>query len=223
MLILGMDTSSDVLSIALAKDKKIIFEHSEDSVKKHSSMLVPMIGSILDLMKFKLKDIDGFIIGIGPGSFTGLRVGVATVKGFGLATGKPCIGIPSIDAIANFVEIEKKWIVPVIDAKKNQIYSALYRYKDGMAKRYSEYLLLSIERLLKKIKGDAIFLGDGVRIFKEKISSLKKDSEFFPEDFWYPRASELIRLGRDKIERYKESDLNRLLPLYIYPKECQIK
>ncbi len=185
-------------------------------------MLVPMIDYALKFLRLRFKDIDGFILGIGPGSFTGLRVGVATVKGFGLATKKPCIGVPSIDALANCVDADKKWIVPIIDAKKNQVYSALYRYKDGNIKRYSDYLLLPIERLLKKIKGNAVFLGDGLKIFKEKLLSLKKDSEFLPEDFWYPKASELIRLGRDKIKRYKESDLNKLLPLYIYPKECQI-
>lgn len=256
MLILGMDTSSNTLSIALEKGGRIIYEDSRNLAKRHSSMLVPMIDSALDLLRLKFNDIDGFIIGIGPGSFTGLRVGVATVKGFGLATKKPCIGIPSIDAIASFVckrykdadtrglhadgrglssEISAnirvpnrvyprlKWIVPIIDAKRSQVYSALYRYRDGNIKRYSDYLLLPIERLLKKIKGDAVFLGDGLKTFKEKLSSLKKESEFLPEDFWYPKASELIRLGRDKVKRYKESDLNKLLPMYIYPKECQVK
>lgn len=230
MLILGMDTSSSHLSVALDRDKEIIYEISKNLEKQHSSMLVPIIRAALEAARFRLEDIDGFIIGIGPGSFTGLRIGIATVKGFGLATGRPCVGVPSIDAIVNFLahspmssDLNKKWLIPIIDAKRNQVYSSLYKFKDGGIKRYLGYLLLPVEKLLKRFKGSAVFLGNGVKIFKGSFSSFKKDAEFLPEDFWYPRASQLIELGRRKLKKYKEGDLNRLLPLYIYPKECQVK
>jgi tRNA threonylcarbamoyladenosine biosynthesis protein TsaB len=221
--ILGIDTSSKFLSIALAEDSDIIKEESFLLDRTHSSELVPKIKELLKKSRVAIKKIDGFVIGLGPGSFTGLRIGVSAVKGFGIASGKPCVGIASIDAIACNAMDEDAIIVPVIDAKRNQVYSAIYRKEGSLVIKESEYLLLPIEKLMKNIKGEAVFLGDGLSLYRDKIKSLNREAIFLEEKCWYPAAGNLIKLGLSKIGKAKKPNLAKLVPLYLYPEDCQVK
>ena len=240
MKILGIDTSSKFLSIAVSEDKNIIKEESYLLDRQHSSQLVPKIKELIEKSRLSIKKIDGFVIGIGPGSFTGLRIGVSTVKGFGIALGKPCIGVASIDAIAcNAAAASGNEIVPVIDAKRGQVYAAIYRKKANQIIRISEYLLLPIDKLMKKVKRDSVFLGDGVSLYRDKIANYinqdstkaftessknKRQSAFLLEEkYWYPGAGNLIKLGFSRIKRTKKTDLAKLAPLYMYPEDCQVR
>jgi tRNA threonylcarbamoyladenosine biosynthesis protein TsaB len=221
--ILGIDTSSKVLSIAVSENTGIIREESHLINRKHSSLLVPKIDGLLKKSGIKIRRIDAFIVGLGPGSFTGLRIGVSTVKGFCMALKKPCIGVASIDAIARNATAGYSPIVPIIDAKRGQVYAAIYAKKWDQVIRKSGYLLIEIEKLMKKIKGEAVFLGDGVGLYREKISNLDKNAIFLEEKYWYPRAGNLIKLGFDSIKKHKKPDLSRLEPMYMYSQYCQIR
>ena len=223
MKILGIDTSSKFLGIALAEDKSIIIEESHLLDRKHSSQLVPKIKEMLERSSLSIDEVDAFVIGLGPGSFTGLRIGVSTVKGFGIATKKPCIGIPSIDSLALNVDGEGRAIVPVIDAKREQLYTAIYRREKDRLVRKSEHLLLNVNKLMKRVKGPAFFLGDGISLYREKIHCLNKKADFLEEEYWYPRASNLIKLALAKIKRYKKPGLTKLKPIYLYSKYCQVR
>ncbi|MBU0758827.1 MAG: tRNA (adenosine(37)-N6)-threonylcarbamoyltransferase complex dimerization subunit type 1 TsaB [Candidatus Omnitrophica bacterium] len=223
MRTLGIDTSSRVLSIALSQDDNIIAEQNRVFEKKHSSFLIPEIKRILEESHVSIKEVDGFIIGLGPGSFTGLRIGVSAVKGFGVATQKPCVGVPSIDALAFNVDVAAESIVPVIDAKRGQVYSAIYKKRRGQVVRSTDFLLLTIDKLIKKIKGPAVFLGDGLNLYRRDIEKSKKDSIFLEEEYWYPRAGNLIKLAVGKHKISKKLALGKLKPIYIYPKDCQVK
>jgi len=220
--ILGIDTSSKFLSIALAEDSRIIKEESFLLDRTHSSELVPKIKELLKKSRVAIKKIDAFVIGLGPGSFTGLRIGVSAVKGFGIATGKPCVGVASIDAIAFNAIQDGMDIVPVIDAKREQVYAAIYRKKGDKLTRKTDYLLLSAEKLMKKAKGHAVFLGDGLSLYRDKIKGLNKKAFFLEERYWYPGAGNLIRLGLSKIKKAEGQDLTGLTPLYLYPEDCQV-
>ncbi|MDP2911040.1 MAG: tRNA (adenosine(37)-N6)-threonylcarbamoyltransferase complex dimerization subunit type 1 TsaB [Candidatus Omnitrophota bacterium] len=224
MKILGIDTSSKFLSIAVSEDKNIIREELYLLDRQHSSQLVPKIKELIGKSKLSIKKIDGFVIGVGPGSFTGLRIGVSAVKGFGIALGKPCIGVASIDAIAcNAAIANNNEIIPIIDAKRGQVYAAIYRKKANQIIRISEYLLLPIDTLMKKIKGSPVFLGDGVSLYKDKISDMNRKAVFMEEKYWYPGAGNLIKLGFSRIKRTKKTDLAKLTPLYMYPEDCQVR
>ena len=223
MKILGIDTSSKYLSIALSEDDSIIAEHSFLLDRKHSSLLIPKISQMLEENNISLSNIDAFIVGLGPGSFTGLRIGVSTVKGFGIATGKPCIGVPSLDALALNVDEKKSIIVPVIDAKRENLYSAVYERKNNRIIKKTNHLLLGVNELMKKVKKEAVFLGDGIELYKNKIAQLNKRAVFLEDKYWYPKASNLIRLGIAKIKKYKRKDLSKLNPIYLYPKDCQVR
>lgn len=233
MKILGIDTSSKVLSIALSEDESIIIRESCLLDRRHSSLMLPKIKGMLQRVNLCIDDVDAFIVGLGPGSFTGLRIGVSTVKGFGIATGKPCIGIPSIDAMALNVDGESRTIVPVIDAKRKQVYSAIYTKKKGCIVRKTGYLLLSVHRLMKRVnavrslssngKKGPVFLGDGISLYREDMECLSKKAVFLEEEYWYPNAEDLIRLGLGRLKRYKKGDISRLKPIYLYPRDCQVR
>jgi tRNA threonylcarbamoyladenosine biosynthesis protein TsaB len=187
---------------------------------------VPKIAELLKKSSVHVNKIDVFIIGIGPGSFTGLRIGVSAVKGFGIATGKPCIGVASMDSIACNAagdEYKNKDIVPIIDAKRGQVYSAIYRIKNGLPKRLSDYMLLPIDKLMAKIKTQAVFLGDAAPLYKDNILRSDQEAIFLSEECWYPAAGNLIRLGFSKIKKTKNMNLDKLTPLYLYPEDCQVK
>ncbi len=231
MKILGIDTSSKFLSIALSENENIIIEEMHLLERRHSSELIPKIRGMLEKANSSIDRVDAFVVGLGPGSFTGLRIGVSAVKGFGVATKKPCIGVASIDALAALFKA-KPWtenvqglalnrakIVPIIDAKRQNVYSAVY--KKGVKK--SKYLLIKIDELMKKIKGPTIFLGDAIDIYREKIEKRNKKAIFLNEEYWYPRASNLIRLGFGKLKKHKKPDLGNLEPIYLYPKDCQVR
>ena len=192
MKILGIDTSSKFLNIALSEDEDIIKEESHLLDRRQASQLIPIVKELLRKSKTPVKRIDAFIIGLGPGSFTGLRIGVSAIKGFGIATGKPCIGVASIDAIACNARENNRDIIPIIDAKRGQVYAAIYRRKAGRLKRLSEYMVLPVAKLLKKIKQEPVFLGDGVSLYRENILSADKKAVFLEEQYWYPGAGNII-------------------------------
>ncbi|MCG2677963.1 hypothetical protein L6386_05335, partial [bacterium] len=115
-------------------------------------------------------------------------------------------------------------VCPIVDAKQNKVYACLYQLRNGKIKRKSGYLLLPIEELLKKIKGGIFFLGDGVGLYREKISQNKNIRPVFAEEkIWYPMASRAVSLALERFREGKLDDVNSLVPLYLYPKECQIK
>ncbi len=223
MKILGIDTSSKFLNIALSEDEDIIKEESHLLDRRQASQLIPIVKELLRKSKTPVKRIDAFIIGLGPGSFTGLRIGVSAIKGFGIATGKPCIGVASIDAIACNARENNRDIIPIIDAKRGQVYAAIYRRKAGRLKRLSEYMVLPVAKLLKKIKQEPVFLGDGVSLYRENILSADKKAVFLEEQYWYPGAGNIIKLGFSRIKKAKKPGLDKLTPLYLYPDDCQVR
>jgi tRNA threonylcarbamoyladenosine biosynthesis protein TsaB len=231
MKILFLDTSSKFLSLAVAEDSRILKQTHRLLDRKHSLQLVPLIDKILKQAKVPLKKLDGFCVGKGPGSFTGLRIGITTVKGLAFVLRKPVVAIPSLDILAQNttkIKIAKKrnlsQVCTIVDAKQNKVYSCLYRLRNGTIRRKSRYLLLPIEELLKKIKGEIFFLGDGIRLYRETICRRKKIRPFFGEErFWYPRASRAVPLALERFQKGRLDDINSLMPLYLYPKECQIR
>jgi len=234
--ILGIDTSSAVLSIAVARDAEIISERNIHIGLNHCARLVPEIIKMLKELSLSIKDVDGFIVGSGPGSFTGLRIGISTVKGFAIATKKPCLAIPSIDSIAmniysgldelRFLAKSGRdidFVVPVIDAKRGNVYSAIYKKNATRVIKSSAYLLMPVEKLMRRIKGHTVFLGDGLAIYRDNIHKIKGDAIFLEQRYWYPKASNLIKLGFPIIKRRKKSHPDGLVPLYLYAQDCQVK
>ncbi len=222
MKILGIDTSSRYLSLG-AWDGSKIYEYNLDLGIRHSSLLVPTIKRVTQALGWDVADIDYFACGLGPGSFTGIRVGMATIKGLGWALRKPLVGISSLDILALNAKAAQGWVVPVIDAKRDLIYCSIYKADAGSLKRRSAYMLLSREELLKKIRPKAIILGDAVALYKEEIFKAVKGAVFLNKDCWYPKGHCIIELALERIRAKKLNNAFDIQPIYLYPKECQIR
>lgn len=222
MKILGIDTTTKFLCLGLYDNTKI-YEYTLEVGRKLSSLLGPTIKRTLDTLGWKMRDIDYFACGLGPGSFTGVRVGLATMKGMSWALNKPIIGISTLDILAKNAAKADVQIIPLIDAKRNLVYSSIYRNKNVRLTRVGPYMLSTREEFFKKIKTNAIILGDAAGLYKDEILSHIEGAHILEKDYWYPRAHNLIALALERIKDKKLHDPFKIRPIYLYPKECQIR
>lgn len=205
MKLLGIDTSTKYLGVALVEGEKTLAAFRDKGGLNHSTLLVPAIDEVLGKSALKLKDLDAIAISIGPGSFTGLRIGVAAVKAINLATGVRLVAVPTLDVIAyNFVSEKERVLCPVIDAKKGKIYACFYEGR----RRLTDYMLTDIEEVLKMINKPTFIFGD---------------VDKYAVDNWYPRAEVVAKLGLEKARRKEFAEADKLAPMYMHSMYCQVK
>ena len=167
MKVLGIDTSTSCGSVGLIDDEEVISDYLLNIPVTHSERLLGAIEFVLREARCPIGEIDGWAISLGPGSFTGLRIGVSTVKGLAFATGKPVAGVSTLDVLASQIAPTSYLICPILDARKKEVYTAFYRYGEGSSlMRQSDYQAIRPEDLVKKIKEHTIFLGDGVKTYR---------------------------------------------------------
>jgi tRNA threonylcarbamoyladenosine biosynthesis protein TsaB len=227
MKLLAIDTSTDYLSIAVMKDGKIVSRYHRKSAMRHSGMLVPMIDKLLKKARLKIEDIDCFAVGIGPGSFTGLRIAAATVKGLAYSLKKRIVAVPTLDVIADNAKKFKGIICPVLDARKNKVYACLYRSDGSSVKKISRYLLLPAAGLLNRLKkyGRVFLLGDAVSLIMPRgcRGRFRRGADAGGDAVgWYPRAEVAARIGSEAFRRKKFVRPEDLEPMYLYSEECDI-
>jgi tRNA threonylcarbamoyladenosine biosynthesis protein TsaB len=177
----------------------------------------------LEARGLDIKEIDYFACGLGPGSFTGMRVGLATLKGIALALNKRLVGISTLDILACGVNADDKPIIPAIDAKRGLIYCAIYRKINGSLVKKSDYLLLGQEEFYKRLKNEPLILGDALAAYRQEISLIAKGAVLLDKDQWYPKGRNIITLALERIKNKEFSSPFALKPIYLYPKECQIR
>ncbi len=131
MKVLGIDSSGLVASVAVVEDDILLAEYTVNYKKTHSQTLLPMLKEIGDMINLDLNSLDAIAIAAGPGSFTGLRIGSATAKGLGLALDKPIIPVPTVDGLAYDLWGTDKIVCPIMDARRNQVYTGIYEFCDG--------------------------------------------------------------------------------------------
>ena len=164
MKILALDTTAEVCTAAVCDDKRLIAEMTVNTGNTHSETLLPVVEQILKISETSLEDIELFSCSTGPGSFTGVRIGVATVKGIAYGKNKPCVSVSTLDALAyNLIGLEGI-ICPVMNARRNQVYNALFECKNGEIERLCDDRALSIEELdeeLSSMDKPIYLVGDG--------------------------------------------------------------
>jgi len=225
MKVLGIDTSTSCGSVGLIDDESIISEYLLNIPVTHSERLLGTIELILKEARFAIGDLDGWAISLGPGSFTGLRIGVSTVKGLALATQKPVAGVSTLDVLAYQICSTPYLICPILDARKGEVYTAFYRYGEGNdLKRQSAYLAIKPEDLIKKIQERTIFIGDGVRTYRDYLrNSLESLAIFPPNPLNFPHGSGVAKLGLELLRKGEYLDLATFTPLYVRPSEAEMK
>ena len=223
MNLLAIDTSTKNFSIAILRDAEVLVSENTILEKILSDSIIPSIQRILKKAKLGLADIDGFAVGLGPGSFTSLRVGLATIKGLAFSLDKPVVGIPSPDAIAMNIREDHPKVCVISDARRNLVYASWYEKKGGRLKPKSDYKLTSITDLLQGEKGEIVFIGDAIQLFKKEIAKFKLKPIFIDEKLWYPKAQNLGLLALPRFQKGKVDEVDTLVPLYLYPEDCQVQ
>jgi tRNA threonylcarbamoyladenosine biosynthesis protein TsaB len=224
MKILGIDTATPILALGIVDEEKVLSEIRFNAGQTHAQILLPNIEKILKDSSLQLEDLDGIALSIGPGSFTGLRIGLATAKGLCFASGKPLLTVPTLDGLVYFNRSLPYPLVPVLDAKKNEVYSAVYNNREGVLERISDYWVLSVEKLVAKIPEEVIFLGLGLEVFQDRLKELcGEKAHFLAGERNLPSGSSIAFLGLEKFRRSEFEDLEKAKPLYLRSSEAELK
>lgn len=198
MRILGIESSSLVASAAVVEDGVTVGEYTVNHKKTHSQTLLPMIDSLMSLLEMEPSSVDAIAVSGGPGSFTGLRIGSATAKGLGLALKKPLIHVPTLDAMAYGLFGASGLICPIMDARRNQVYTGIYRFENEF-ETVMEQAAMDVGELaakLNQMEERVIFLGDGVPVYEKQLKEfLTVPSLFAPAHANRQRAASVAALG----------------------------
>lgn len=226
MKILGIDTSTKFCNLGLIEDEDILIEYTINGLKKkHSSILVPAIKNLLKTIDLKIEEINGIAVSVGPGSFTGLRIGLSVAKGLCYARSLPILGIPTLDAIAFLLKEIPYLICPVLESKKDEIYDVVFRGGDSLH-RVMDYKCEDIQSLLARLsllEEKIIFLGDGIKKYQDNIKEkIGKNALFIDSQLNLPVASNVAFLGLDKLKKEEEDDVSTLSPFYLRKSEAEI-
>jgi len=201
MKILAIDSSGLVATVAILEDKELIAEYTVNYKKTHSETLLPMLDEIKRMTNLDLASIDAIAVSKGPGSFTGLRIGSATVKGLAYALDVPVIAVPTVDALSMNMWGTDRLVCPMMDARRNQVYTGLYEFDNDEHKVIMEQTAISVEELcdkLNEIDRPVILLGDGVPVYKEIIDErLSVAHSYAPAGMNRQKASSLGVMALD--------------------------
>lgn len=229
MKLLSLDTSTKYFSLAISDGDKFLATRTMKNDRVLSSKIISALDKLFVKAGIAPEKLDAIAVGLGPGSFTSLRVGLSTVKGLAFALNKPVVGISSLDAAAmNVKKGSADQVCTFFDAKRGLVYAAVYEcFEDGIG-LVSDYMLVEPQQVLKMLKGDAAFVGDAIALYKNliqeksKLKSAKFKPVFLDEKKWFPSAKNVSLIARDRVA-YKDFDnIDTLVPLYLYPQDCQV-
>lgn len=225
MKILALDSSGLVASVAVMEEETLLAEYTVNYKKTHSQTLLPMLNEAAKMIDLDLQSIDAIAVAGGPGSFTGLRIGSATAKGLGLALNKPIVSVPTVDALAWNLYGSSYVICPMMDARRNQVYTGIYRFACETGSREMEFVTIqeqypaALEEIAAKLNelGEPVMLlGDGIPVYKEQLEQLLTvPYQFAPAHMSRQRASAVAALGMRYIKEGKTETAAEHKPDYL--------
>lgn len=225
MLILAIDTTTFAGSIALLKEKKLLAEINIDSSRTYSERLLPAVDFILRANGFHIRDMDGFAVAAGPGSFTGIRLGLSAVKSFSYASGKPVAPVSTLKALALKLRHPKSGLLcPILDAKKGEIFAALFESKRGELQEIVPQGAYSPDRFFSLLPAHRIicFIGNGVDAYRDKIFQYFRDKARFSSRSPFI-ACEVGYLGYELLRKRKGLSFQEIKPLYFRKSQAEEK
>ena len=222
-LILALETATAFGSAALVTEDRCLAEYSLQSDLTHSRRLLVAVASLMAETRFGWEDIDAVAVSSGPGSFTGLRIGMSTAKGLAIAAGTALVSIPTLDGLASQFSFADRLICPVIDARKKEVYTAFFRSSEkGVMRRQSDYMALTPENLADMIKEETIFVGDGIVPCREMIDKLGALALVPPTALHFPRAATIGMLAVAEWQHGEVFEPAAAVPLYVRPSDAEI-
>lgn len=227
MKILGIDTTAKVSTAALMCNGIIICEMNLNNGLTHSQTIMSIVNSVLKFSSVSLDEIDIFAVTTGPGSFTGVRIGVSLVKGLAFPRNTKCMGLSSLEALAYNMYGIDAYICPVMDARRSQVYTALFEFRDGGMVRLMEDDILKIENLGEKIKNlskPVFFLGDGSELCYNVLENVNRNFKIASKSIRYQKGASVCLLANELLEKYGDEHIlysDTLLPSYLRPSQAE--
>ena len=227
MIILSIDSSTPVAGIAVSDGKKLLGEVMINTQNTHSEKLMPMVAQLLHDLQMSIQQIDAVAITCGPGSFTGLRIGMATAKGIVQGGNKKLIAIPTLDTLAQNLNHYPGIICPIMNAQKKQVYTAIYKSTETGTERLSDYQAIEAEMLAEQLLalGETVwFTGDGVDVFADVFrAKLGAQCRLADGNTVLPRAGALAMLAAERAEQEQFDDLYQAELIYIRKSEAEVQ
>ncbi|HBG47881.1 MAG TPA: tRNA (adenosine(37)-N6)-threonylcarbamoyltransferase complex dimerization subunit type 1 TsaB [Deltaproteobacteria bacterium] len=226
MKVLSIDTSSSSGSIALIEDRRLISEWTVGDAGTHSNWLLGSIKSHLESARCPVAAIDIFAADIGPGSFTGLRIGISTLKGLAWSTGRKVAGVSTLASLAMNIPYSRKMVCPVLDARKGEVYAALYDTVSGLPRAVLPDSVMSPDDLVKTVSemnlgDDIIFLGSGLTAYLDIFSDALGGAKVASQPLWQIKAANVGLLAFDRLDEAVEPAA--LSPIYLRKSEAELK
>lgn len=221
MLILALDSTATVASVALCEDERLLGEYTLQNGNTHSETLLPMIESLLGFHDLTANDVDLFAASAGPGSFTGVRIGAATLKGLAFDTQKPCIGVSTLEALAYNLNIVNGLVCPVMNARRKQVYTALFRYQNGQAERLlsdSAIAITELDEILKQYDEPVYLTGDGYAITEALLTHTIIPT---PERLRNQSAYSVAQIARKLYTAGAVTTDSEMVPTYLRPSQAE--
>lgn len=217
MRVLAVETSTLAGGVALLDDERLVAEYLLDVSVTHSERLMAVIDRALADARWRVEELQGLAVAVGPGSFTGLRIAVSTVKGLALALAVPIAAVPTLDAMAAGLPFASLPVCPVLDARKGEVYASLYRWDGAAMRRLWEYLAIAPDALAGRLTEPVILLGDGAASIRSPHARLA------PPPRRAPSPAGVGALGLERLRRGEVVAPAALAPLYLRPSEAELK
>lgn len=223
MKILAVDTATTSCSVAVADDEDLLAEMTIDNDQTHSKHLTDLIRQVIGLAGISLSEIDGFAVTKGPGSFTGLRIGMSTVKGLAVASGRPVVGVPTLESLAMQSGIFNLLVCPMIDARRGEVYFASYRF--GLHRLYAQHKeqVVLPQNILSELQEPCVFIGNGAIVYRHNIIDKLGDQAYFASSGQHIiRGATVAMLGLSRIATGEIDEIESLVPNYLRKSDAEL-
>ena len=224
MIVVGIDTSTPHTSVAIGTERELL-ARIQVAGKARQESVTPALEQLLSWTDLTLEQVGGFAVGIGPGLFTGLRVGVATAKTLAQVTGAPIVALSSLDALAYAVRHTHRRIAAVIDGRRHEVFAAVYREVPGGVIRETDHMVLTPDRLAAELEAspeEVLAVGDGAMLYRDELAQVGARIEFASPSVAHPDAASLVELAVPKLLREEHDRLFDVVPLYLRRSDAEI-
>jgi len=224
MKILAVETATLMGGVAITSQEGVHAEYRLNIRSTHSEQLMPGVDMVLKASNISLQEIDAFAVSIGPGSFTGLRIGISTVKGFAIVTGRPILPVSTLEALAYGLPFSSHLICPILDARKGEVYTALFQFKGTKnIQRLWDDQVMTPSALLSQITQPTLFLGNGCHLLNDALLKGSGNLAILaPMHLWSPSALHIAELAREKWNSGQIDPSLPIVPRYIRRSEAEI-
>ena len=216
MKILSVDTSTPTCTVGVVDGDRLLAESVDSSGQTHARHLMGMIDSSMAACGLSVKKIDGFAVVTGPGTFTGLRIGISTIKGLAFALSKPVVGVTSLAALAEQAELPTELVCPVMDARRNEVYYGFYVTEQGKLTQIGRHRVAPLTELVKRVNKSCQFIGGGARLYREAIETALGPLSRFSKACWDTiHVKTIARLALTQFQENTAHKLHAVSPYYI--------